>query len=256
MKSQLLLAMALGFVLLTPSLPLAQDTPTTAVAPAADMAAGAYSDGLFDDLYADDEGVESHDPLVTLNRGTFWVNDKCYFYLLKPLARGFRIVPLPVRNGLRNIFYNLRSPIDTANALLQLKFKQAGTQLSRLLVNSTVGVLGFFDVAGNYYKWERKEEDFGQTLGFYGVGEGFYLVLPLLGPSTLRDGIALVPDGYADPIYWLADYPTTLVSKGVKAINTLSLDNDSYESIVEEQLDPYLFVRDAYLQHRRYNVEN
>jgi len=246
-----------------PDLVLAQyDAPTksnvtTDVSYQPDAIDDLYNDreiaDLYGDLYADDE-FEVSDPLVTVNRGIFWVNDKGYFYILKPLARGFRVVPQPVRNGLRNVFYNLRSPLDTVNALLQLKFKQAVTQLSRLVVNSTVGILGFFDVAGNYWDLERKAEDFGETLGFYGVGEGFYVVLPFLGPSTLRDSIALVPDGYADPVYWLADYSTNMACKGLKTINTLSLDNDSYESIVVEQLDPYLFVRDAYIQHRRFNV--
>lgn len=260
MKSQLLSGLLLAFLLVFPCLAWAQSDPvalseaTVEVSYKSDAVDDLYSNSLADDLYADDDGVEVSDPLVSVNRGIFWVNDKCYFYILKPIARGFRLVPQPVRNGVRNVFYNLRSPLDTINALLQLKFKQAVTQLSRLVVNSTVGVLGFFDVAGNYYNLDRKEEDFGQTLGFYGIGEGFYVVLPLLGPSTLRDGIALVPDGYTDPIYWLADYSINLVGKGVKTINTLSLDNDSYESIVEEQLDPYLFVRDAYLQHRRFNV--
>ena len=214
-----------------------------------------YADDPFDDLYADDAGFSVvNDPLETLNRGLFWFNDKCYFYLLKPVARGFRVIPQPVRNGLRNMFYNLMSPLNALNALLQFKFKQAADETTRLLVNSTVGVAGFFDPAYNYWGLDRKEEDFGQTLGYYGVGEGFYLVLPVLGSSTLRDGLSLIPDGYADPIYWFASYPTVLISRGVKGVNVISLDKDNYESIVAEQLDPYLFIRDAYTQNRRFKV--
>lgn len=253
-KTQVLVALLLGYLLLSPRFVWAQNS---ALAQSDETPAASYQLEIIDDLYADDNGeFEVNDPLVTMNRGIFWVNDRCYFYLFKPIARGFRVVPQPVRNGLRNFFYNLRSPLDAVNALLQLKLKQAVTQLSRLVVNSTVGILGFFDVAGTSCNLERKEEDFGQTLGFYGVGEGFYVVLPLLGPSTLRDGVALVPDGYADPVYWLADYSTTLACKGLKTVNTLSLDNDSYEGIVAEQLDPYLFIRDAYVQNRRYNVSD
>jgi len=241
-------------LLLCPGIALSQ--PVVA-APVSAAVAGdeRYSDDMVADLYADEDGVEVvNDPLQSVNRCLFWFNDKCYFYVFKPLARGFRVVPQPVRNGLRNVFDNLRAPRDTINALLQLKGKRAATQFTRLLVNSTIGVLGFFDVAESCWSLERKEEDFGQTLAFYGVGEGFYVVLPFLGASTLRDGFSLVPDGYADPVYWLSDYPTTLASKGVKTINTLSLDKDNYESIVEEQLDPYLFVRDAYIQNRRFDV--
>ncbi|OQY16285.1 MAG: hypothetical protein B6I36_10445 [Desulfobacteraceae bacterium 4572_35.1] len=165
-------------------------------------------------------------------------------------------VPPPLRNGLRNVFSNLRTPLNAINALLQLKLELAAAEVSRLLINSTLGIAGFFDVAKKYCAIEGKNEDFGQTLGYYGVGEGFYVVLPILGASTLRDGVALVPDGYADPLSWLVNYETNIVCKGIKGINRLSLDKDTYESVVAEQLDPYLFLRDAYVQNRRCNVND
>lgn len=209
-------------------------------------------DDFFDDLYGDDDDVdEIADPLETLNRGMFWFNDKCYFYVLKPVARGFRVMPEAVRTGLGNMFDNLKSPLHAINALLQFKFKRMANELTRLVVNSTIGLAGFFDPADSYWGLERQEEDFGQTLGYYGVGEGLYLVIPVFGASNLRDGLSIIPDGYADPIYWLATFETALACKGLSIVNRTSLDRGTYESIVEEQLDPYLFVRDAYTQHRR-----
>ncbi|OQY23402.1 MAG: hypothetical protein B6I37_05405 [Desulfobacteraceae bacterium 4572_35.2] len=211
-------------------------------------------DDLYDDLYADDEAAEIYDPLEGLNRGTFWFNDKCYFYLVKPLARGFRVVPTPVRKGLAKMFDNLNSPIRAINCLLQGQFCQFGKETTRLVVNSTLGVVGFFDAADHFWQIKKKDEDFGQTLGYYGVGEGFYVVIPLLGASNIRDGLALVPDSYADPIPWLVDSKIALALTAGKVVNRVSLDKDTYESIVAEQLDPYLFTRDAYVQNRRAKV--
>lgn len=215
----------------------------------------AFSSDLFaDDLYADEEDSEVYDPLERINRGTFWFNDKVYFYLIKPIARGFRIVPTPVRTGLGKMFDNLKSPLRAVNALLQLKFKQVTAETTRLVVNSTIGLAGFFDPADSYWQIKKKDEDFGQTLGYYGMGEGFYIVIPLLGASNLRDGLSLIPDGYADPIPWFVDSKTALALSGGKIINRVSLDKDTYESIIDEQLDPYLFIRDAYTQNRRAKV--
>lgn len=259
---KLILNIVVCLLLINPLVTLAQDgglTPTLNGENGinASIDENYYADELFEDLYdSEDEESVVNDPLETLNRGTFWFNDKCYFYLVKPVAKGFRIVPPPLRNGLRNVFSNLRTPLNAINALLQLKLELAAAEVSRLLINSTLGIAGFFDVAKKYCAIEGKNEDFGQTLGYYGVGEGFYVVLPILGASTLRDGVALVPDGYADPLSWLVNYETNIVCKGIKGINRLSLDKDTYESVVAEQLDPYLFLRDAYVQNRRCNVND
>lgn len=213
-----------------------------------------YAD-LYGDLYADDaEDALTGDPLESVNRGLFWFNDKCYFYVLKPVARVFRVVPEALRQGLGRMFDNLKSPLRAINSLLQFKPKQAGIETGRLVINSTLGLAGFYDPCQTLWGWTKKDEDFGQTLGYYGVGNGFYLVLPFLGPSTLRDGLSLVPDGYADPLFWLLSSKELWAARGTSIVNRLSLDKDSYESIVEEQLDAYLFVRDAYLQNRQAKV--
>ncbi|MDD2558404.1 MAG: VacJ family lipoprotein [Desulfuromonadaceae bacterium] len=211
-----------------------------------------YSDDLFsDDLYADDDWDEGvSDPLESVNRAMFWFNDKSYFYLMKPVARVFRVVPTPVRTGVSRMFDNLKSPLRAVSSLLQLKFVQSGVEISRLLINTTVGLGGFYDPAKNWWGLDKQKEDLGQVLGHYGVGRGWYLVLPLLGPSSVRDGIALLPEFYVDPLYWFLHRDGHWGAIGVDGINTISLDKDTYESIVLEQLDPYLFIRDAYLQQR------
>ncbi|MCD6527579.1 MAG: VacJ family lipoprotein [Desulfuromonas sp.] len=213
-------------------------------------------DDLFDDLYADDEDELTADPLEMVNRGVFWFNDKLYVYLLKPVAKGLRIIPQPVRSGVANIFDNLKSPLRAINSLLQLKFSQAATETGRLVVNSTLGLAGYYDPAKTYWDLNKKDEDFGQTLGYYGIGKGFYLVLPIFGASTLRDGVSMIPDGYADPLFWTVRSEVLWGLRGTNIVNRVSLDKDTYESIVKEQLDPYLFIRDAYLQKRQAKIDD
>lgn len=216
-------------------------------------------DAAFDDDFADfdDEFSDSprpliSDPLEGWNRGVFWVNDKFYFYLAKPIVRVYRVVPRPVRTSVGNFFSNLATPVRAVNALLQLKIKDTGTELGRFLVNTTVGLAGFFDPAKSELGWEKKQEDFGQTLGYYGVGTGWYLVLPVFGPSSVRDGVGLVGDYFVvDPLSY-ADL-TDAEYFGIKSfeyVNSLSLDPDTYEGIKRDALDPYLFIRAAYVQHR------
>lgn len=223
-------------------------------------AGSAYEDSSADDLFSDDlygDGAwddEWSDPLEPVNRAVFWLNDKGYFYILKPTARVFRIVPTPLRSGISRMFDNLKSPLRAISSLLQLKFSQSLVELSRLVINTTIGVAGFYDPAKNWWDLRKQEEDLGQVLGHYGVGNGFYLVLPVLGSSTLRDGVALVPQYYTDPLYWTLHRDGQLVAKGIDVVNAISLDKDTYESIVAEQLDPYLFIRDAYLQRRAAQV--
>ena len=197
-----------------------------------------------------------NDPFETVNRGVFWVNDKLYFYLFKPIAKGFRLVlPRPARASVRNFFSNLTTPIRLGNTLLQFKFRDFGTELYRFVINSTFGVLGFFDPADSVAGVKKVSEDFGQTLGFYGFGHGFYLVLPVVGPTSLRDASGNFIDSFVDPIRY-ADMET-LEYLGVRWFdveNRLSLDPDTYEGIIQDSLDPYLFLRSAYAQRRMAQV--
>jgi phospholipid-binding lipoprotein MlaA len=208
----------------------------------------------------EDEFIEVYDPLETFNRGMFWFNDKLYFYLMKPLARGFRYVPEPWRVSMKSFFLNLRAPIRIVNAGLQGKFGDAGNELTRFATNTTLGIGGLFDASKDHFGITMKDEDTGQTLGFYGVGPGPYLVLPLFGPSNFRDGIGMLADSRMNLAYYIwakdqsnYDYAGALA---VNAINNLSLDKDTYEGVKQDALDPYLFVRDAFAQYRQNLVDN
>ena len=205
----------------------------------------------------EDEELDVWDPLETINRGTFWFNDKLYFYLLKPVAKGYRwIMPQPLMLGVGNFFSNLASPVRIINAGLQGKFADAGNELTRFGVNTTIGIGGLFDTAKDHFNLKKKEEDTGQTLGFYGIGPGPYLVLPFFGPSSFRDGLGLLADSRMDLTYYLwedLDYWAAIV---LKTVNTVALDKDTYEGVKKDALDPYLFIRDAWTQYRQNKVEN
>lgn len=220
---------------------------------AASDAIGVEDDFIDDEDFTngDIETLSVYDPIEPFNRGMFWFNDKLYFYLFKPIARGYRVVPEPARESVSNFFSNLGTPVRFANSLLQLKIGDAGSELGRLIINSTLGIGGLFDPAKAWFDLGRKEEDFGQTLGNYGVGSGFYIVWPLLGPSNTRDSVGMVGDFFLDPLHYIDMKPVERV--GLTALDKetdLSLDKDTYEGIKQDALDPYLFVRNAYEQYR------
>ena len=202
-------------------------------------------------LDEEDDVVEVYDPLETFNRGMFWFNDKAYFYVMKPVAKGWRwLAPEPLRLGIRNFFSNLRAPIRFVNAALQGKFLDSGHELTRFGVNTTLGIGGLFDPAEVHFGIDKKIEDTGQTLAHYGVGPGPYLVLPFLGPSNFRDGAGLLGDFYFSLVPVLFENTAYWVAISGDVINFLSIDKDTYEGIKRDSLDPYLFLRDAYSQYR------
>jgi phospholipid-binding lipoprotein MlaA len=210
----------------------------------------------FDDLLfePEEEMIMISDPFEPFNRMAFTFNDRLYFLVLKPVAKGYsRVVPEKVRIGIRRFFSNVTTPIRFVNALLQFKAGKAGNELSRFLINTTVGVAGFMDPAMERWNISRQSEDVGQTLGFYGAGPGFYMNLPFFGPSSLRDSVGLVGDILLDPRTYVFSNDLIL-SAGVVAydrgINETSLNIGVYEGIKQDALDPYIFVRDAYHQHR------
>ncbi|MFH1378875.1 MAG: VacJ family lipoprotein [bacterium] len=197
------------------------------------------------------------DPLRGYNRVMFYFNDKVYFWVLKPIGKGYgKVVPEPARLSIKRFFHNLKFPIRLVNNILQFKLKGAGRETARFIANSTIGFLGFFDPARTWWNLQPSEEDFGQTLGFYGVGEGFPITLPFLGPSNLRDTLSLVPDYYLNPISYVNPEekrffdPVYIGIHAFQMINETSLSLDVYENIKKNALDPYTFVRDAYKQNR------
>lgn len=214
------------------------------------------SDADLDALLGEDEIVEIYDPIEPFNRAMFWFNDKLYIYVLKPIAKGWRfIAPEPIRVSISDFYYNIKAPVRIVNAALQGRGKDAYDETGRFLINSTVGILGFHDVGKDHYDLPRQEIDFGTTLGHWGSGPGFYLVIPFTGPSSARDGIGSLVDFYLDPKTYLINNDEEIntnyvIIRAVDAINAVSLDKDTYEAIREQSLDPYLTVRDAYIQHR------
>jgi phospholipid-binding lipoprotein MlaA len=211
-----------------------------------------------DDFDEFDEEVfpeEIADPLETLNRAFFTFNDRLYFWVLKPVARGYRrVLPEPVRVGIGNFFSNITTPVRVANCLLQTDMRGTGTEVFRFLVNSTVGVAGFRDAGKRYWGVEKRPADLGQTFGFYGLGPGFFITWPVLGPSSLRDSVGTFGDYFLDPLSY-ASNEVKVGAAGTYRVNETSLTLGQYESLKRAALDPYIAARDVYQQYRTERIQ-
>lgn len=189
------------------------------------------------------------DPLQFINRPIFKFNHFTYRYFLSPLSRGYqRVVPEPVDNGLGNFFHNLREPLYFLNNLFQIKPIESGTSILRLGINSTVGLLGVFDPAAAWWGLERQDTTFGDTLSRYGVGYGAYIVIPLLGPSDLRDGTSITFDYFTHPLHYTVGRPESGGVIAVESFRDRVPELSRYTEVVEQSQDPYIFVRNLYLQ--------
>ncbi len=217
-----------------------------------------------------EETVEEYDPWEPVNAKVFEFNRQFDRWLLKPVAKGYNVVvPDIVQVGISNFFYNIRVTPRFMNNIFQGKFRGAGIEAGRFVVNTTVGVGGFFDVA-QYLNLVTPEEDTGQTLGFYGIQPGPYVVLPFMQPYTVRDLVGYVGDIALNPIYWLM-FPiieidaipsviphknrvtTSLIlitARGTEIVNDRSLNLEKFQGVEESTLDLYAAVRNAYLQTR------
>ena len=199
--------------------------------------------------------VSVHDPIEPVNRGIFYVNDKLYRWVFRPIAKGYRyVVPEGARLAVRNFFSNLGTPIRAANTLLQGKFKATGTELARFTINSTIGIAGLFDPAKGW-NLDRKEEDTGQTLGVYGLGHGMYVVLPILGPSSARDAVGFVGDTFLDPLTYISPAEAAIGANAVRSETNLSFKIEEIDELIGAAVDPYVAVRDAYIQSREKRVK-
>lgn len=235
-----------------------------------DQPLGSYADEVFDPFAKADEDGEEYDPWEPFNTLMFEFNRKVDKYALKPVAQGYDfIVPDFVQLGISNIFYNFRFPQRFLNNIFQGKVKGAGIELGRFLLNTTVGYAGFIDLAKEI-DFVTPDEDFGQTLGFYGVKPGPYLVVPFLQPFTVRDFAGYVTDIFLNPINWLVApiievegvpsliahknrTTTTFVQIGVRVgevVNERSRNLEKFQGVEEATLDLYTAVRNAYLQSR------
>ena len=202
------------------------------------------------------------DPLYHWNKFWFGFNHLFYSGLMRPIAVSYAfVVPKPVRSGLTNAYQNFIFPIRFLNALLQLDFKKASKEFGRFMINSTIGIGGLVDVAKADPNLAPGNEDFGQTLGFYGIGDGIYIVWPFLGPSTLRDTVGLAGDAAANPLTWIFGpwsiggeentWYWSYIIKGGDVFNNLPNTLEAYDSVVKPAVDPYTAVKDAYIQYRR-----
>ena len=225
-------------------------------------------DAEFEDEFGDAEN-EVFDPLSGYNSVMTNFNDGFYVFVLDPVARGYRwVLPDTVRRGVKSFFHNLLFPLRFVNNALQLKVKNAGEEFLRFSINSTIGILGIWDPAKEWFGLEAHEEDFGQTLGFYGIGGGFHVVLPFLGPSNVRDMFSLYPDMQMHPVNYVETRPYNFPKQegeylGVsrqtlqqteltllKTINRESLRIGQYENLKKDAIELYPFLRDVYEQNR------
>jgi phospholipid-binding lipoprotein MlaA len=246
-------------------------TPAADQIPAPSAPPETQSDEPLDPFARAEEGAgEEYDPLESVNTSIFEFNRQVDRFVLKPVAKGYNfVIPDLVQVGISNIFYNLRFAPRFLNNVFQGKVKGAGIEVGRFLVNSTVGLGGFFDVA-KHVNLVTPEEDLGQTLGFYGVKPGPYLMLPFLQPFTVRDFIGYVGDVFLNPINWLvvpiievdgvpsvishANRTTSsMIQLGARVgeiVNERSRNLEKYQGVEEATLDLYAAVRNAYLQKR------
>jgi phospholipid-binding lipoprotein MlaA len=223
-------------------------------------AQGSYPDFLGDDVTGvdyldDDESREKDisDPLEPMNRVFFEFNDVLYEWVLKPVTDGYIwIFPLELRQSFGNFFSNIAMPIRLLNSLLQGNLEQSGIVVQRFLINSTLGVYGFADIADVEFGVKARRADFGQTLGKWGIGEGIYLFWPVIGPSTVRGSIGRVVDVFSHPLPYFNDNQTFEISYyTTDRVNDLSLNRDAYEDLKRFSVDPYVASRQAYYEYRR-----
>jgi len=193
--------------------------------------------------------TQQKDPFEKFNRGVFKFNDAVDRAVVKPVAQGYaKVVPSPVKTMVSNFFSNLDDVVVTANDLLQFKFRQAVSDGARVAFNSTFGLLGLINITD---RLEKHNEDFGQTLGYWGVPSGPYLMLPILGPSTIRDGTGRYTDSYFSVISNTKDVPTRNSAWAAEGLDTRVGLLEEEKVLDEAVIDRYSFIRDAYLQHRQ-----
>jgi phospholipid-binding lipoprotein MlaA len=216
---------------------------------------GEFAQALSRDEEAFDDEVTEYDPWERFNRAMFDFNQRLDRNVLKPVAKVWNfVVPDLAQQSLANAFDNITMPRRLINSLLQLKIEGAGLELARFFLNISMGVGGFFDVATELGV-PRSDEDTGQTLGYYGVAPGPYLVLPFLPPLTVRDGFGFAADGAMQPISYVAPFAATVGMRGGQVINDRSLNLETFEEFEQMTFDLYSAVRNAYLQRRQRMIQ-
>lgn len=212
----------------------------------------------FDELESDDslEAALVPDPIEPFNRVMFKFNEKLYDWVLRPVALGYRkVTPQKVRVGISNFFNNLTTPVRFTNCILQGKGQAASAEVSKFIFNSTFGVLGFGDLFKDYPEMYPDTEDLGQTLGSYGIGDGFYIVWPILGSYTLRDTVGLVGDSFLSPLNYVDSTEARLAGYSVDRVNTVSFRIEDIDAARKAAFDPYIALRNFTIQSRRSKIK-
>lgn len=214
---------------------------------------GQTADLLSDDSYQAEEVQAVADPIEPFNRAIFTFNDKFYLWVMDPVATGYsKVLPQDIRGCVDNFFSNLAEPVRSANCLLQGRFRDSGLVLSRFVINSVFGVFGLADPAGHEFEIAPVYASFGQTLSAWGIGDGFYLVAPLFGPSTARDFTGTVVDSFAKSTYspWRNDDIAPVAMTAAEKVNVTSLHLGEYQELKSLSFDPYVAFRNGYFQMR------
>jgi len=214
------------------------------------------NEGEFHDPFATEEAptqpqVKISDPLEPVNRAFFQFNDKLYSWVLRPISKGYRYVaPEPARQCIDRFFTNVKFPVRVVNNLLQGHFSGAGIETGRFVVNSTVGVAGFFDPAA---RWNLKPQpsNFDRTLAFYRLPTGIYLNWPVFGPSSVRGTVGLAGDAMLNPGMYIDPEWIGAAASGLERVNGTSLHLEEYDALMNGTLDPYVAMRSAYFEHRQ-----
>lgn len=203
------------------------------------------------------------DPIEPVNRGIFWVNHQFYRYILKPVSRTYdTILPKPVRKGVYNVFDNLEYPVRFVNDLLQCKFQRAGKETGKFVVNSTAGVAGIMKVSDRIPALtDVPPEDTGQTFAQWGIGHGPYIVLPLIGPKSLRETVGFAGDVALSPVTWVTfgvigglGGATSLAVNYPNTARSMNGRMSAYDAVTKDAVDPYLATRSGYVQSRKQAV--
>jgi len=234
------------------------------VSAAADPAPGAPAAGQpqvkaaaeddYEDEYEDDAAkVTVADPLRPFNQDMFVLNDFLMLYVLEPAAKAEKaIIPWEFRTIFKNMLQNIRFPVRFVNSLLQAKWEKAGDEFASFFLNTTAGFLGMADVAASQPGLKTSPEDMGQTFAVWGWEDSSFLTLPFFGPSTIRDALGKLPDLVLDPLFWLIPgIPESIAMRGGEAVNDTSFRIGDYAAIKKASLDPYVAIRNGFIQNRQ-----
>lgn len=258
MKSSLIAILALAFTFLFVGCETTEQSSATSSsqAPALGSTTTASEDE-WDDFDDEIEEESVSDPIEGFNRAMFSFNDSVYGYVFRPVSEVYsEITPPGMRDGISNFFDNARYPIRVVNQVLQGKFEEGAKETGMFLVNTTYGVLGIYDRADEFPNLDVPAEDLGQTLGVWGFGNGPYVVLPILGPLTVRDGVGRVGDYFLDPFSYLGEWQweADWSAKGIETVNALPQRVGVYDAVTRDALDKYSALKDAYIQLRKKQV--